>query len=69
MNPDQAFQEKAHNFATCNHLLAESKLDDKSAAKLIGCTVRKIEHLKSGHFNKVTDLWLEDAITKLKAML
>ncbi len=61
MNPEQAFQEKAHLFTTCNHLLSKSKLDDKSAAKLIGCTVRKIENLKSGQFKKIDDLWLEKA--------
>jgi len=64
MNPEQSFQEKAHLFATCNHLLSESKLDDKAAAKLIGCTVRKIENLKAGEFNKISDLWLEETKEK-----
>lgn len=64
MNPEQSFQDKSHLFATCNHLLSESKLDDKAAAKLIGCTVRKIENLKAGEFKKIGDEWLEE--TKLK---
>lgn len=66
MNPEQAFQEKAHLFATCNHLLNESNLDDKAAAKLIGCTVRKIENLKAGEFKKINDIWLEEAKEKLE---
>ena len=66
MNPEQSFQQKAHNFTTCNYLLIESKLDDKSAAKLIGCTVRKIENLKAGEFKKINDLWLEEAKEKLE---
>jgi len=53
MNPEQAFQEKAHLFATCNHLLSESKLDDKSASKLIGCTVRKIKNIVTIHQGKL----------------
>tara|TARA_B110000467_G_C18257693_1_gene444366 strand:- start:781 stop:942 length:162 start_codon:yes stop_codon:yes gene_type:complete len=47
-------------------LLSESNLDDKAAAKLIGCTVRKIENLKAGEFKKINDLWLEEAKEKLE---
>jgi hypothetical protein len=66
MNPEQAFQEKAHLFATVNHLLSESELDDKAAANLIGCTVRKIENLKAGEFKRVDDIWLEEAKVSLE---
>jgi len=68
MNPYEAFQDKAHLFATCNKLLSESKLDDKSASKLIGCTVRKIENLKSGQIKKIDDLWLEETKAKLEEL-
>lgn len=66
MNPEQSFQEKAHLFTTCQHLISELKLDDKSAAKLLSCTVRKIENLKLGNFGRIGHEWLEDAVEKLK---
>lgn len=66
MNPEQSFQYKAHLFATCNHLLSESKLDDKAAAELMGCTVSKVENLKAGEFKKIGDEWLEETKLKLK---